>query len=275
MTAGDVQLTRGVSTRDDLLTIDPAIWLLDSGVTMTTDGDLATVAGVTTTNGAAYAPGTPIGISSTTYGFVAVRAAITSGSGNFQIVITFSDVSTQTIPFTLSANLQFFVGSITSGKTINSYKITSSTGTSTYLVDFIYFFKERLTLPAVSEPLQLPLSRYLVELAIPNREGGIVQDLGSSSPQVEVAGRLITTTTPNNYTGDQWWDVLVGVWLEANWQWFTSDRVSYKYQVQELTPVQNPGQVGYYGFKMRLRKIDVLSATAQTFASNTGTGTIQ
>ncbi len=275
MTAGDVQITRGMSTRDDLLTIDLTKWIIDGGVTMTTDGDSATIAGVTTTLGAAYSPGGGINISSTTYPNIAIRAAITSGSANFQIVITFSDLTTQTMPFTLTANLGFQVQSITTGKTISSYKITASTGTNTFLVDFIYFFKERLTLPAVSDPLQLPLQRYLVEMAIPNREGGIVQDLGSSSPQIDVSGRLISTTSPNNYTGDQWWDVLVGVWLEANWQWFSSDRVAYKYQIQELTPVQNPGQVGYYGFKMRLRKIDILSAAAQTFNSNTGTGAIQ
>jgi hypothetical protein len=117
--------------------------------------------------------------------------------------------------------------------------------------------------------------RRIADLQIPSREGSVLQDLGSPSPQVEVGGTLITTSSPNNYTGDQWWDVLVGVWLEANWQWFASDRVAYKYQITELSNTQNPGHVGYYDFRLRLKKVDILTATAQTFNSNTGGGAIQ
>ena len=94
-----------------------------------------------------------------------------------------------------------------------------------------------------------------------------MQDMGSQSAMIEVDGTLITTTTPNNYTGDQWWDVLVGTQLEANWQWLTSDRINYKYQIENLTPQQEPGKVGFYGFRMKLRKIDILGATAQTFGA--------
>src|SRR5437867_4423636 len=271
MAAGDVQITRGIVTRDDLLNTNN--WVLDASLTLTTDGDIGSFGTITTTNGATWSG---LSFSSTAYSQLAVRAAITSGSGNLQLKVTFSDATTQALSYTLTSNLVFQTPqTLTSGKTVNSIKVLSSSGTSAYNIDFIYFFKEQLTLPAVSEPLQFPLSRYVVELAVPSREGGILQDLGSSSPQLELAGRLITTSSPNNYTGDQWWDVLAGMWLEANWQWLSSDRVAYKYQIVELTPVQNPGQVGYYGFKMRLRKIDILSATAQTFGSNTGTGAIQ
>jgi hypothetical protein len=155
--------------------------------------------------------------------------------------------------------------------------LTTQTGTFnfTVLLDFIYLFKETLTLPAASQPLQLPLLRRVADLQIPSREGSVLQDLGSPSPQIEVGGTLTTTTTPNNYTGDQWWDVLVGTWLEANWQWFASDRVAYKYQITELSNTQNPGRVGYYDFRLRLKKVDIVTATAQTFNSNTGTGAIQ
>ncbi len=271
MTAGDVQITRGVVVRDDLLT--NVNWVLDASVTLTTDGDIGSFGTITTTNGAEWSG---LSFSSTTYPLLVVRAAITSGAGNLQLKVTFGDATTQTLSFTLTSNLVFQTpATLTAGKTVNKIKVLSSSGTSAYNIDFVYFCKEQLTLPAVSDSLQIPLSRYVVELAVPTREGGILQDLGSSSPQVELAGRLITTSSPNNYTGDQWWDVLVGVWLEANWQWFSSDRVAYKYQIVELTPVQNPGQVGYYGFKIRLRKVDILSATAQTFNSNTGIGAIQ
>ncbi len=269
MAAGDVTLTRGVVFRDDFL--DVASWTADSGVTGTTDGDILSLSGTTATNGFSRSvPGTP---STTTYPLLLVRV---KGSGAIDLKVTYGDASTSTFTISLTANLTVPTPlSLTTGKTVSTIKLQNQSVAGTNNIDFMFQFKETLTLPAVSEPMQFPLSRYIVELAIPTREGGILQDLGSSSAQVEVAGKLISTTSPNNYSGDQWWDVLVGTWLEANWQWFSSDRIAYKYQIQELTPVQNPGQVGYYGFKMRLRKVDILSATAQTFGSNTGSGAIQ
>lgn len=133
--------------------------------------------------------------------------------------------------------------------------------------DFLQFYREELTLPAVSEPLRFSLPRTVVELPIPTREGGVLQDIGSDSPRLEIAGSLLATTSPNNYTANQWWNVLVELWLEGNWQWITSDRVNYKYQIEELILTQQPGVANtFFPFKMRLKKVDVLSATTQTFS---------
>ncbi len=294
MVAGDVTLTRGVGYRDDELDANviqqnPASV---SGVTVSSDGDILTWSG-TFTNPAsvdgAIVYRSVANLSSTTYSFNLARAKITVLTGNFIVTAYthFTDGTTQVNTVTTIGNAPttgYVVATTTevASKTVDRLGLivqaqSAQTGTFnfTVLVDFIYLFKETLTLPATSQPLQLPLLRRVADLQIPSREGSVLQDLGSPSPQIEVGGTLITTTTPNNYTGDQWWDVLVGTWLEANWQWFASDRVSYKYQITELSNTQNPGCVGYYDFRLRLKKVDVVTATAQTFNSNTGTGAIQ
>jgi hypothetical protein len=294
MVAGDVTLTRGVGYRDDELDANVTQQNAGtvSGVSVSSDGDILTWSG-TFTNPVAI-DGAIVyrsvgSLSSSTYGFNLARAKITALSGNFIVTAYthFTDSTAQVNTVTIIGNVPttgYVVATTTevAGKTIDRLgfiveALTTQTGTFnfTILLDFIYLFKETLTLPAVSQPLQLPLLRRVADLQIPSREGSVLQDLGSPSPQIEVGGTLITTATPNNYTGDQWWDVLVGTWLEANWQWFASDRISYKYQITELSNTQNPGRVGYYDFRLRLKKVDIVTATAQTFNSNTGTGAIQ
>ncbi len=264
MAAGDVTITRGIGFRDDMISI--ANWSVGLA-TMTTDGDIASV-----TNGTVTENTSPL--STNTYKFAIFRVNLNTAS-SIVVAVTYTD-TTNTQQTITTPNWQVITLTLTAGKTVQSVSIQiGAPGSNTGQCDFVYIFKETLTLPAVSDPLQLSLRRRVIELPIPTREGGILQDLGSTSAQLELAGTLITTTSPNNYTGDQWWDVLVGLWLEANWQWVSSDRVAYKYQIEELNPVQDPGKVGYYGYKLRLRKVDIPSATAQTFASSTGTGAIQ
>src|SRR6059036_3889133 len=119
MAAGDVQITRGIVTRDDLLNTNN--WVLDNGVTLTTDGDIGTFGTITTTNGATWSG---LSFSSTTYSQLALRAAITSGAGNLQLKITFGDATTQTLSYTLTSNLVFQTPqTLTSGKTVNSIKV--------------------------------------------------------------------------------------------------------------------------------------------------------
>src|SRR6266571_5566667 len=119
MTAGDVQITRGLASRDDFLATTN--WTLDTGVTLTTDGDIGTVGTVTPTNGATWSG---LSILTNTYGLLAMRASIPSGSGNLQLKLTFSDTSTQTLSYTLTSNLVFQTpAALTAGRTINSIKI--------------------------------------------------------------------------------------------------------------------------------------------------------
>jgi hypothetical protein len=293
MTTGDVTITRGVGIRTDF--IDTSATQSNaasvSGITISSNGDLVTWSGTFTNpssqDGAILYISVP-SLSGTTYPFTLARAQINTIQGSFNLTgyVHYTDTTSQinqpNLGGTAGPNFLMGTGNTVSGKLIDRLGfivIANSTQVGTFnftvILDFIYIFKETLTLPATNQPLQLPLLRRVADLQIPSREGSVLQDLGSSSPQIEVGGTLITTTAPNNYTGDQWWDVLVGTWLEGNWQWFASDRVAYKYQITELSNTQNPGRVGYYDFKIRLKKVDVVTATAQTFSSNNGAGAIQ
>ena len=276
MATGDVSLTRGVGYRDDMINANN--WSTDAGVSVSSDGDILTISGMTATNGASSNIGGSL--STNTYKGFAIKILGVDGT-NAQLTITFADATNQTYGITINTSTYTtYVFSpndgtgLTAAKTLSSMKFIQN-GASSIKIDFIFFLKEYLVLPAASQPMNMTLQRWLVKLPIPTREGEVVQDLGSQSAGVELAGTLITTTSPNNYTGNQWWDVLVGSWLEANWQFLASDRISGKYQIEQLMPTQDPGKVGYYGYKIRLVKVDVLSATGQTFQSNTGTGAIQ
>ena len=287
MATGDVTLTRGVGYRDDATS---AAGFVDtknqtSGTvtdTLTTDGDVYTM--TTVFNGSGNGdwgmettPNIAGGPVTTTYGKTILRHKENwTGADAALLIVNYADSTHDYFSFTLSTSWKVEVYTLNSNpnKVVQSYSVQIQSTTvglnfNTRIAqwDFVFVFKEILTLPAVSQPMPLVVQRYVVELPIPTREGGIVQDMGSQSAMIEVDGTLITTTTPNNYTGDQWWDVLVGTQLEANWQWLSSDRINYKYQIENLTPQQEPGKVGFYGFRMKLRKIDILGATAQTFGA--------
>ena len=287
MATGDVTITRAIQARDDYL--DAGVTQLTggastSGLTTTTDGDTIEWTGTFTNPNpgdfaAIYRPVTPnLAIGGTAY-VVFYRSKFAQLASNYTLAayVHYTNSSSQVNQGNNpAAGNSFTVSTFNSQTNLTVDRIgiivTAQTGAVTanfdVFADFIFICKENLTLPAASQPLSFPLSRRIATLQVPNRQGDILQDLGSSSPTVEVDGTLITTTAPNNYTGDQWWDVMVGTWLEGNWQWFASDRVSYKYQITDLTPQQDPGRVGYYGYRMKLRKVDILSATAQTFSSN-------
>lgn len=278
---GDVTLTRGIGFRDDGL--DASLWTAAQTANVSAlfggDGDILSLTvtffnAISGNNGRATRSG--LSVSTTTFPKIIIRHKDNGFGANVDLTlrVEYSDATSST--FTLAKGGNFNppeTFTLTAGKTVAILEVKAQANTSiiagsnTIDWDFIFIFKETLTLPAVTKPLQFSLPRTLPELPIPNRDGGVLQDMGADSARLEIAGTLVTTTTPNNYSGDQWWDVLVGVWLEGNWQWLTSDRVNYKYQIEELAVVQDPGRVGYYEFKMRLKKVDILSATAQTFSA--------
>src|SRR5207253_8380400 len=103
--------------------------------------------------------------------------------------------------FTLAASSSYITETftLTAGKTLSNMSIILIaqgvlTGTFTLSVDFIFFFKETLTLPTAIRPLQEQKTRNIVEIPIVGREGGQVQDLGSTSPNYIIAGGLVNTT---------------------------------------------------------------------------------
>src|SRR5437764_13919460 len=64
--------------------------------------------------------------------------------------------------------------------------ITGGAGTFSFTIqlDFIYIFKELLTFPSVRQPITLRKRRNLIEIPILQREGGILQDLGSMAADI-------------------------------------------------------------------------------------------
>ncbi len=232
-----------------------------------TDGDIASVTGLTATNGLSR---TGLSISTSTYSEVKLRQKQPAGGGNSGLVrFTYSDLTTSDHIYTTTGLLTLLTIIPTAFKTVTGIKFLNSVGAPNMDFDFLYFYREELTLPGVTRPLTLELSRRVAALAIPTREGDILQDMGSSSPVIDVEGVLVSTTTPNNYTLNQWWNVLQQLVLEGNWHWFTSDRVNYKYHPLLLALTQQPGNVNSYPFTLRLQKFDVLGATDQTFSVTT------
>jgi hypothetical protein len=156
--------------------------------------------------------------------------------------------------------------------------VTGGTGTFHFslLLDFIYQYKELLTLPSVTQPITLRKRRNMVELPILGREGGVQQDLGSMSADITVGGHLINSTAgvgqwTNTYTADQWWYILSGLALETGtvqfdsnptWQWFQSDQIQCKALVTDWLPQQPMGRVQFWDYALQLKKFDLLGENA-------------
>jgi len=132
-------------------------------------------------------------------------------------------------------------------------------------------FKETLTLPAITQPMPVSAGRIIAVLPILQREGEVLQDLGSKSPEIIIQGALVSTTTPTNHTAAEWWDLLEGLVLEGaneTWQWVTSDRIHYKYLPIDLSRSEILSRKNYYEFTLRLKRFDVLSQTADRMGIN-------
>jgi hypothetical protein len=164
--------------------------------------------------------------------------------------------------------------------------VTGGAGTFNFSaqMDFIYQYKELLTLPSVRQPIALRKRRNMVELPVLQREGGVQQDLGSMSADITVGGHLISSTAvvgqwTNTYTADQWWYILSGLALETGtvrtdgnptWQWFQSDQIQSKVLVTDWMPQQVMGRVQFWDYALQLKKFDVLGETTQDLGLGPG-----
>ena len=271
-------ITRGILFREDWLTsagVTP--WTLDSGVTLISDGDIATIAVTTATNGATANTGL-VGTTgaSNAASKLLVRAKMSGLIFNtFDIKITYGDSTTQTVTFNPGSRTDFVSQSfaLTSGKDLagSTVKILNAANSVSITMDFLIFYKELLTLPTVLQPVMFRKQRTIVEIPILQREGGQVQDLGSTSPEVTVSGGLVSTTSgqqgwTNTWTADQWWQILYGLTIEAgtlqsdgnpSWQWFQSDQIQGKMLVRGVSLAQPPGRLQYWNYTMSLKQFDV------------------
>jgi hypothetical protein len=258
-------ITRGQGWRDDTFT-PTANW--SGGGTLTTDGDVGTFGGGTNT----WTNTGPVNLLTATYPNLLVRSPPPQTIYGGLITVQYSDSSNDQFTITNGTGLHNY--SLTTGKTINSVQVTSPPS-STLGLDFLIFYKEKLTLPTAIQPIQFRKQRSIVEIPILQREGGQVQDLGSLSPEVTVAGGLVSTTSgqsgwTNTYTADQWWQLLYGLTLEAGtiqadgnptWQWFTSDQIQGKMIPRGTAHQQVPGRIGYHNYTLSLKQFDVNAET--------------
>jgi hypothetical protein len=172
MPAGDVTLTRGVGFRDDGL--DASLWSATQTANVSAlfggDGDILSLTvtffnAVSGNNGKATRSITG-GPSTTTYPKVIIRHKDNGIGANADLTMTvgYSDATSSTFALAKTGSYpppETF--SLTAGKTVNSLEVKIQANTSiiaaSYTVDwdFIFIFKETLTLPAVSKPLQLSL----------------------------------------------------------------------------------------------------------------------
>ena len=295
-------ISRSFGVRDDY--IDANLTTLNSASvssdTFTSDGDIVTwnVTMTSPSNGDVAILYRPVsGPDPSIWSNSIVRLNVTSwpNASNFQIrpwIAYTPSNATDTGQNSLvnSTSLNNFIPTnfpLTNGKqlvnnTINQVGfeilcITGGAGTFNFSLqlDFIYVFKELLTLPAVRQPISLRKRRNIVEIPILQREGGIQQDLGSMSWDITVGGHLVSTGAgignwTNTYTADQWWFIMNGLILESGiitpdgnprWQWFQSDQIQAKVLVTDLMPQQPMGRVQFWDYALQLKKFDILSET--------------
>ncbi len=291
-------ISRSFGVRDDY--IDASLTTLNSGSvttdTFTSDGDIVTwnVTMTNPSNGDVAILYRPVsGPDPSIWSNSIVRLNVTSWSNatNFQIrpwVAYTPSGATDTGQNSLvnSTSLNNFIPTnfpLSNGKqltnnTINQIGfeilcVTGGAGTFNFALqlDFIYLFKELLTLPSVRQPISLRKRRNTIEIPILQREGGIQQDLGSMSWDITVGGHLISTTAgvgswTNTYTADQWWFILNGLILESGiiapdgnprWQWFQSDQIQAKVLVTDYMPQQPMGRVQFWDYALQLKKFDI------------------
>src|SRR6267143_157425 len=254
-------LTRGVGYRDDFQTV---LWAIGTGVTATSDGDILSLSGTSSTNvGQGMATGNFTFFSTSAYPTLLIRA---SGAGTIDFTLFFSDVTTQTFTLALSSKFTVFTNTLTPGKTVGTIEFINQSVAGTITIDFVMFCKEVVTLPSASKSLRQRRKRRLVSIPIPFREGDIVQDLGSDSPEYDIAGQLVAS----NYTADQWWGLLNALMLETGivqadgnptWQWFQWDQGGAKVLPASFVVDENPGRVQNWDYQLQLKQFDVLGET--------------
>jgi hypothetical protein len=262
----------------NLTTAQPGSWVIDSGVTATTDGDVLSLSGTISPNG--IYNGNIGAFSTTTYPSLLVRAKA-NVARTLDFKFTFTDTTTQTITLSLTTSWQIFTNTLTSGKTTSDIRVSNQSSSGINSIDFIQIHKETLTLPTASKTVRQRTKRRVIAIPIWGKEGDVLQDGGSDSPEYDIAGQLVSTTSgqsgwTNTYTADQWWQLLNGLQLETGtaqadgnmtWQWFTFDEGVAKVVVVAFVADENPGRVQNWDFNMSLKQFDVIG---RTFANPVG-----
>src|SRR2546422_190179 len=139
------EVLRGVGYRDNnwkpLASNDPTVgtigWTKDAGVTATSDGDILSLSGTTSTNG--VVTNVPTGLLTNTYPYIVVRAKADS-SRTLDILVNYTSGSS-TFTMNLTTSFQTFSFPLTAGKTISAaaaikFRNQSSSGVNS--LDYVY-----------------------------------------------------------------------------------------------------------------------------------------
>ena len=282
------QITRGIGFRDD--GIDGSLWGTDNTThvtpgAITTDGDVLNCtftfsSAVTGNYGQIRYLGTIPALSPSSYKRIIIRHQENFSVANpqAQLIVSYTDTSTDTFALTNTTTFLAETFALSATKTVSviAYRLTATgslTGAFTENLDFTLIFKETLTLPTASRTVRQRSKRNIVKIPIPFREGNVTQDLGSDSPEYDIAGQLITT---GPYTADQWWGIFQGLKLETGtaqadgnptWQWFTWDQGSAKVLVVSFVADENPGRIQNWDYQIQMTQFDILG---RTFANPVG-----
>lgn len=266
-------ITKGIVYRNDFS--DSGSLIVGQQIQITsgsfsTDGDILTIQGFST--GASTMEvllnlsGSPIPITSATR--IGVRFKTGSGiAGNIQINMYSTNNLASLGGFTTS-NFLFYSGSAFGfgfptidkfGFQINS--INSGT-TGFGFIDFIMVYNDELPFNSITNKGSYELKRRVIEHAAPMREQGIIQNLGSSSPIIDLDGIFINDSS---FTAQNYRDKLISLWSEGTYQYLNTDFINGKFIPEDIAITQLAGVPNYYQFTLKLRQYSVISATAQNY----------
>ena len=66
-----------------------------------------------------------------------MKLGTAAAGSTIQLLATFNDTTTQTFTFSPTSNYGVFTFTLTSGKTINSFKWLNQSGSGTFLIDYL------------------------------------------------------------------------------------------------------------------------------------------
>ena len=172
-------------------------------------------------------------ISSNTYPKYLIRWKTSAGSAGAQakVVLVFT-AGTQEIELGYNTTWAVASGDTTSGKTIDKVRFYADdeldvTPNGTYYVyyDFLLLHRGTFTFPFVDGRVFLKPSKKNVELDIPFRDTGILQQFGMKSPQILLEGTMNTNRNWGTPDGEYLYYILRN---PDPWQWFTNDLINCK-----------------------------------------------
>jgi len=260
--------------------------LTGSIITYSTDGDILTISGTGSNNGIASLAVniTPVIPPYANFIFRARTGSGLSSTGKSQLVLWSGSRAFNTFDITdykMTALTGSTIGGIDPGHylaadyTATDYRtvltnessgyidkiefrlagLTSNTGSGQF--DFVIIHRRNIPLRYINSSASLTLKKRIVELQAPKREQGILQQIKSESPVLNLEGIVITD---EEFSAQDYRDMIFDLYREGKYQWLYTDFIEQKFKPEQLELTQYPSQLNYYGFRLGLREFSVISA---------------